>query len=106
MLLQRDMSEVRGRPASAITSASMLADTLRQLQLLSEEQLAQLEPLTHVRGSDARTLAKILIQKGWLTVYQVNQLLPGRGRELAIGPYHVIDKLGQGGLSQVFKARH
>src|SRR5262249_2893487 len=45
-------------------------------------------------------------QRGWLSVYQVNQLLAGKGNELRIGPYYVVDKLGQGGLSSVFKGKH
>lgn len=81
-------------------------DVLRQHSLLSPDQLADLPHLAQGRCGDARSLAKLLIQKGWLTVYQVNQLLLGNGRELAIGPYHVVEKLGQGGLSQVFMARH
>lgn len=51
-------------------------------------------------------MAKTLIQRGWLSVYQVNQLLLGNTHELVIGPYCVLDKLGQGGLSHVYKARH
>src|SRR4051794_22249028 len=89
-----------------IASSGILTDTLRQYGLLSAEQIAQLPQLGRGRCGDARSLAKLLIQKGWLTVYQVNQLLQGNGRELSIGPYHVLDKLGQGGLSQVLKARH
>ena len=65
-----------------------------------------LPQLVQGRCTEARMLAQILIQKGWLTVYQVNQLLAGKAHELVIGPYHVLDKLGQGGLSAVFKARH
>jgi eukaryotic-like serine/threonine-protein kinase len=89
-----------------ISSSGLLMDSLRQFQLLTAEQLAQLPQLTHGRCGDARHLAKTLIQKDWLSVYQVNQLLAGNGKELVIGPYHVLDKLGQGGLSQVLKARH
>ena len=81
-------------------------DTLRQHQLLTASQLAELPQLGHGRCADARMVAKALIQKGWLSVYQVNQLLAGNGHELAIGPYQVLDKLGQGGLSSVFKAKH
>ena len=84
----------------------MFMDTLRRLQLLAPGQLAQLSQLAPGRCGDARTFAKTLIQRGWLSVYQVNQLLAGHGQELVIGPYHVVDKLGQGGLSSVFKARH
>ena len=84
----------------------MLIDTLSQYQLLTPAQLAQIRQLGQGRCGEARALAKMMIQKGWLTVYQVNQLLAGNGKDLVIGPYHVIDKLGQGGLSSVFKARH
>ena len=89
-----------------IASSGILMDALRQHDLLTTRQLTELPHLAPERRGDVRPLAKALIQKGWLTVYQVNQLLAGNGRELAIGPYHVIDKLGQGGLSTVYQARH
>ena len=74
--------------------------------LLSREQLRELVHLASGRCSEARPLAKIMVQRGWLTVFQINQILAGRGSELVIGPYHVLDRLGQGGLSSVYKARH
>src|SRR5438105_8475294 len=48
----------------------------------------------------------MLGQRGWLTIYQINQILEGRAKDLVMGPYLIQDRLGQGGLSQVFKARH
>jgi serine/threonine protein kinase len=89
-----------------ISSSGILMDTLRQHHLLTPSQLADLPQLAQGRCGAARMLAKTLIQRGWLSVYQVNQLLAGHGHELAIGPYHVLDKLGQGGLSSVYKAKH
>lgn len=90
----------------AIASSEALIDALRSYDLLSADQLAQLPHLVQGRCDDARKLAKMLGQRGWLTIYQINQLLLGRGKNLVYGPYHVLDVLGQGGLSQVFKARH
>ncbi|MSU80324.1 MAG: serine/threonine protein kinase [Gemmataceae bacterium] len=90
----------------AITSCGSLADVLRKHCLLTPAQLAELPHLVLGRCGEARGLARALIQRSWLTVYQVNQLLAGNGDELVIGPYHVIDRLGQGGLSQVFHAKH
>src|SRR5262245_9881274 len=89
----------------AIVSTGALCDVLRQTQLLSPTQLAELPELTQGRCGDARGLAKLLVRRGWLTVYQINQLLAGHGKDLVIGAYVVLDRLGQGGLSQVFKAR-
>lgn len=89
-----------------ISSSGMLMDALRQHALLSPDQLTQLPNLAQGRCGDARLFAKSLLQKGWLSVYQVNQLLAGNGQDLLIGPYHVLDKLGQGGLSSVFKGKH
>jgi eukaryotic-like serine/threonine-protein kinase len=89
----------------AIDSSKNLVDVLRQHALLESEQLNQLPNLTQSHP-EPRDLAKQLVQRGWLTVFQINQLLAGRGKDLVIGSYRVLDRLGQGGLSQVFKARH
>jgi serine/threonine-protein kinase len=44
------------------------------------------------------------VQRGWLTVYQANCLFQGRARDLVLGPYRILDRLGEGAVSQVFKA--
>lgn len=87
-------------------TAENLIATLRSLGLLPPDRLAELPHLQQARAGDALGLARTLVQRGQLTVYQINEILAGRGRELVFGPYHVLDRLGQGGLSQVFKARH
>jgi hypothetical protein len=40
-----------------------------------------------------------LVRRGWLTPYQVNQLSRGRGDELLLGSYVLMERLGQGGMS-------
>lgn len=90
----------------AISTSGMFVDALRQYRLLTADQLARLPQLAQGRSGHARSLAKALVQRSWLTVYQINQLLAGRADELVIGPYHVQDRLGQGGLSAVYLARH
>ncbi len=55
---------------------------------------------------DAETLAAKLVQRGTLTKYQSMNLCAGRGKALVLGDYVVLDKLGSGGMGQVFRARH
>jgi tRNA A-37 threonylcarbamoyl transferase component Bud32 len=92
-------------PASSIPSAAALVDQLRQHELLDAGQLSELANRLK-KVSDPRTLAQELIKQGWLTPYQVNLLFQGRGGELVIGPYVLLQRLGEGGAGQVFKARH
>src|SRR5262249_29589964 len=40
----------------------------------------------------------------WLTAFQLQTLLEGRWDDLNLGPYTLLDRLGEGGVSQVFKA--
>jgi serine/threonine-protein kinase len=90
----------------AIVSSGALVDLLRQHQLLSSQQLHEVLGLVPGRCADVRILARALIHKGWFTVYQVNQILAGHGKDLVLGPYQILDRLGRGGQSEVYKARH
>jgi serine/threonine protein kinase len=89
----------------AISTATFV-DTVRQNQLLSPTQLDELSRHFKPGSTDPRALAKDLCARGWLTPYQVEQLLSGNGNALVLGPYVLLQWLGEGGMGQVFKARH
>jgi serine/threonine protein kinase len=80
-------------------------DALRKLSCLDERAWAEVRALAE-RCAAARDLAAKLIQRGHLTAYQANLLLQGRSAELTVGPYLLLERLGEGGTGQVFKARH
>lgn len=54
--------------------------------------------------ADAHGLARELIQRDWLTPFQANQILAGNMEFLVLGPYRLIERLGQGSMGEVFKA--
>jgi serine/threonine-protein kinase len=90
----------------AISSCGALVEMLSQHKLLAPANLAHIVRASKSPIATPRSLARTMLQRGWLTVYQINQLLAGRVTDLVFGPYHVLDRLGQGGQSMVFKARH
>jgi len=60
----------------------------------------------HHAESTAEELAAEMVRRGMLTPFQAEALLQGKARALTLGSYAILDRLGQGGMGQVYRGFH
>src|SRR5262245_43752000 len=66
---------------------------------LNEAQAQELQ-----RIGDPEELTRELTERGWLTRYQAHQILLDKADSLILGPYRLMEVIGEGAMGQVFKA--
>lgn len=83
---------ISGLRASGIIAAELLEDLLRHPDVSD--------------APDVLAAARWFVQSGHLTKFQAQLLCQGKSKGFLFGEYVVLDRLGSGGMGQVFKARH
>jgi serine/threonine-protein kinase len=89
-----------------VANVADLVEAIDESRVLPPDQVEKLRRELQPRFPDPPTLARELIRLGWLTPYQAQALLLGKGQSLVLGPYVVQAPLGEGGMGALFKAKH
>ena len=81
---------------------------LRRSNLIDRGRLDQVisEFLQQYPRAEPAALAEYLVTKEVLTQFQADRLLAGRTDGFLLGPYVVLEQVGRGALSRVYKAKH
>ncbi|MFO0864251.1 MAG: serine/threonine-protein kinase [Gemmataceae bacterium] len=89
--MSADLSQV----LTSIEACSLIEPSQRRL--FEESARAAVDPTVAIRE---------WVKRGLLTPYQANLVNQKKTAELVVGPYVLLDRIGRGGMGDVFKARH
>ncbi len=94
-----------GTPTGSLLSPEQFVTQLKESGLLPAQELNDL--LAGLPGTPTvDALSEQLVRSGKLTRFQASKVAQGKAKSLILGNYTVVDKIGQGGMGLVVKARH
>lgn len=88
-----------------INSAESLLNALRDSKLFAPEEFQALARELAPLGSDPQALMRYLVLNRRMTKYQLGKVVGGKAADLILGPYVIVDKIGEGGMGKVYRAR-
>lgn len=88
----------------ASQAADAFLERLEKSELLSPEQLAEVNDRHHLRDlPSVIDMARLLVKQGLLTRFQAERLLDGRYRGFFFDNYKLLDVLGAGGMGWLYE---
>jgi eukaryotic-like serine/threonine-protein kinase len=89
-----------------IETSDTVIEALRTSGLFDPERLEEMvRELRALETDDAMALMRHALHREWLTLYQLRKVLHGKAQELHLGPYLLVEKIGEGGMGKVYRAR-